>query len=253
MGAVTTDIQGGIALVKLDRGGKANALSFEIMDELAQTALELADDVSLRAVVLTGTDRVFSAGMDLSDPFFDSLPDASLDDMRHYAERGPRMVRAWHQMEAPVVCAVEGAAMGGGLVLAAAGDFRVCAANARFSAPEVQVAHNMGWHSVPRLIAMVGAPATRRLLMAGEEWSGEYAHRLGFADYVCEQGDALVTAMQLAQKLADYPSVAMRMIKRQVDAAAHGNDFAVSAFDKDQQLAVWMSDDFAEARKRFAR
>lgn len=251
--AVTIEREGGIAVVRLDRGGRANAMSFSIMDELADAALSFVDDVGLRAVVLTGTHKIFSAGMDLADPFFDRLPDVPLEEVRHYSERGPRLARAWTSIEVPVICAVEGACMGGGLALAASADFRVASDKARFSAPEVQVAHNMGWHSVPRLVALAGVPATRRILLAGEEWTAEEAHRLGFADEVCEPGHALDAAMAMARRMASYPGMAVRMIKRQIDAAAHGHDVALSAYDKDQQMVVWLSDDFRSARLKFAR
>jgi enoyl-CoA hydratase/carnithine racemase len=251
--AVSIERSDNIAIVRLDRGGKANAMSFAIMDELADAALSFVDDTPLRAVVLTGTDRIFSAGMDLTDPFFDRLPDVPLEEVRYYSERGPRLARAWTQIEVPVICAVEGACMGGGLALAATADFRVASREARFAAPEVQVAHNMGWHSVPRLVALVGVQATRRILLTSEEWAGEEAFGLGFADRVCEPGRALEEAMALARQIASFPGLAVRMIKRQVDAAAHGQDVALSAYDKDQQMVVWLSDDFRAARRKFVR
>ena len=223
------------------------------IETLRDIALSFTDDTSLDAVVLTGTERIFSAGMDLADPFFDRLPDAALTEVRHYSERGPRLARAWTAIEVPVICAVEGACMGGGLALAATGDFRVASRTARFAAPEVQVAHNMGWHAVPRLVALVGVQATRRVLLAGEEWSGEQALALGFADEITEPGKALDHAMALARRVASYPGMAVRMVKRQIDAAAHGHDVALSAYDKDQQMVVWMSDDFRNARKAFAK
>jgi len=250
---VTIVREGGIAIVTYDRRGRANAMSFEIMDELANAALSFTDDNDLKCVVLTGTDRIFSAGMDLSDPVFDRIKDMSFQDIRHYSERGPRLARAWTAIEVPVICAVEGPCLAGGLALAAMCDFRVASQSSRFGAPEVQVAHNMGWHSVPRLIALVGVQATRRVLLAGEEWTADEAKRLGFADEVCEPGRALETAREMADRIATYPGLAVRMIKRQIDASAHALDYATSAYDKDQQLVAWMSDDFQSARAKFAK
>ena len=185
---VTIEREDGLAVVTYDRRGRANAMSFDIMDELASAALGFTDDNDLRCVVLTGTDRIFSAGMDLSDPVFDRINEMSLEEKRHYSERGPRLARAWAAIEVPVICAIEGPCLAGGLALASMCDFRVASQSSRFGAPEVQVAHNMGWHSVPRLIALVGVQATRRVLLAGEEWNAEEARRLGFADEVCEAG-----------------------------------------------------------------
>jgi enoyl-CoA hydratase/carnithine racemase len=250
---VSIEHRGDIAIVRFDRHARANALSFAIMDRLTEAALGFETDARVAAVVLTGAPAIFSAGMDLADPAFDRLPAMDLADRRMLAEHGPRLARAWASIEAPTVAAIEGPCLAGGLALAAMLDFRVAARNARFAAPEIQVAHNMGWHSVPRLVALVGAQATRRLLIAGDDWSADMAHRLGFVDRVVAPGEALTAAMALAERLAGYPRTAARMIKRQIIAAAHGNEFAVSALDKDQQLVAWMSEDFAAARARFKR
>jgi len=111
----------------------------------------------------------------------------------------------------------------------------------------------MGWHSVPRLIALVGVQATRRILLAGEQWTADEAKRLGFADEVCEAGQALDTATRMADRIGGYPGLAVRMIKRQIDASAHALDYARSAYDKDQQLVAWMSEDFQAARQKFVK
>lgn len=251
--SVTVERQDGVALVTYDRRGRANAMSFDIMDELADAALSFTDDNDLRCVVLTGTDRIFSAGMDLSDPVFDRISDLSFQEMRHYSERGPRLARAWAGVEVPVICAVEGPCLAGGLALASMCDFRVASQSSRFGAPEVQVAHNMGWHSVPRLIALVGVQATRRVLLAGEEWDADEAKRLGFADEICETGKARFAARAMADRIAAYPGLAVRMIKRQIDASAHALDYATSSYDKDQQLVAWLSGDFQSARAKFAK
>lgn len=238
-------------MVRYERGSKANAMSFAIMNELAEVALGFADDTRLRCVVLTGSQKIFSAGMDLGDPVFDRMAAMPLEEKRYYSERGPRVARAWAAVEVPVICAVEGACLGGGFALASMCDFRIASASALFGAPEVEVAHNMGWHSVPRLISLVGVQATRRVLLAGERWDAAEARRLGFADNTCEQGEALSHAMEMAERIASYPGLAVRMIKRQIDASAHALEFATSAYDKDQQLVAWMSEDFQTARLKF--
>jgi enoyl-CoA hydratase/carnithine racemase len=250
--AVTIERREAVAIVRLDRGRRANAMSFAIMDALADAARSVAGEPELAAVVLTGTAGIFSAGMDLRDETFDRLGSMSLAEKRALAEHGPALARAWAGLEMPTVAAVEGACLAGGLALVAMCDFRVAGRTARFGAPEVQVAHNMGWHSVPRLVRLVGVQATRRVLLAGEVWTAEDARQLGFVDYMAEEGHALDEALALAGRIAAQPAMATRMVKRQIDAAAHGDDWALSAFDKDQQIVAWMSEDFARARKKFA-
>lgn len=249
--AVRIDRREFVAVVTLDRGARANAMSFAIMDALTDAASSLAGDGGLAAVVLTGTGKIFSAGMDLRDEAFDRLADMSLAEKRALAEHGPRLARAWAGLEMPTIAAIEGPCLAGGLALAAMCDFRVAGRSARFGAPEVQVAHNMGWHSVPRLVRLVGVQATRRVLLAAEQWTAEDAQALGFVDHLAQDGAALDEALELAKRIAAQPAMATRMVKRQIDAAAHGDDWAVSAFDKDQQIVAWMSEEFAAVRRRF--
>lgn len=249
---VSIERLGEIAVVRFDRKGRANALSFAMMDDLAAAARSFEADAAVRAVVLTGAPKIFSAGMDLADPAFERIAAMSFAERRMLAEHGPRLARAWAGIEAPTIAAVEGPCLAGGLALAAMCDFRVGAQGARFGAPEIEVAHNMGWHTVPRLVAILGVQATRRILMTGEQWSLEEASAAGLVDWTAAPGKALDRALEAAGRIAGYPSVAARMIKRQIEAAAHGSDWALSALDKDQQVAVWLSEEFAAARRRFA-
>ena len=249
---VSVERLGDIAVVRFDRRGRANALSFAMMDDLAAAARSFEADAQVRAVVLTGAPKIFSAGMDLADPAFDRIAAMSFAERRMLAEHGPRLARAWAGIEAPTIAAVEGPCLAGGLALAAMCDFRVAAVGARFGAPEIEVAHNMGWHTVPRLVAILGVQATRRILMTGEQWSAEEAKAAGFVDWIAVPGGALDRAVEAARGIARYPAVAARMIKRQIEVAAHVMDWAVSALDKDQQVALWLSEEFAQARRRFA-
>lgn len=251
--SVTVEYEDDVAIVRLDRGGRANAMSFEIMSALTDAARRFEGNSDLGAVILTGTSKIFSAGMDLRDEAFDRLDDMSLSQMRELAEHGPRLARAWAGLEVPTVAAINGPCLAGGLALASMCDFRVAGADAVFGAPEVQVAHNMGWHSVPRLVSLVGVQPTRRILLIGEQWDAATALSLGFVDATGKAGGAFDTAMTLARRLAANPTMAARMVKRQIDAAAHANDWALSAFDKDQQIVAWTSQEFAAIRRQFTK
>jgi enoyl-CoA hydratase/carnithine racemase len=251
--AVTIEHRDTTAIVRFDRGARANAIDFSMMDALTEAARGFEADTTVTAVILTGAPELFSAGMDLRDPAFARLGEMSLADLRTLAEHGPRMARAWMSIEAPTIAAIEGPCLAGGLALAAMCDVRVAGSGARFGAPEAAVGLNMGWHSVPRLVGLVGGPATRRLLMLGEEWSAEDAQRLGFVDRIAAAGGALQSALDMAASLAARPAMPTRMVKRQIEAAAHGGDFAASAYDKDQQALAWLSADFRAAVARFGK
>lgn len=243
----------GVAIVRFDRGGRANAMDFAAMEALAAAARALEDDREVAAVVLVGADDVFSAGMDLRDPAFARLRDMDLGELRHLAERGPRMCRAWAGIEAPTIAAIEGPCLAGGFALAAMCDFRVAGEGVRFGAPEVAVGVNMGWHSVPRLVGLVGAQATRRVLMLGERWTAAEACDAGFVDRLAPDGGALAAALDLAAVLRSQPMPAVRMVKRQIGAAAHGMDWMASALDRDQHALGWLGEDFRRTLEAYAK
>lgn len=242
-----------IAIVRFDRGGRANAMDFAAMDAVAAAAGVLQGERDLAAVILTGAPTIFSAGMDLRDPAFQRLDHMDLAEIRHLAAKGPAMCRAWAGIEAPTIAAIEGPCLGGGFALAAMCDFRVAGEGARFGAPEVSVGVNMGWHSVPRLVGLIGAQATRRVLLISERWSAAEAYSAGFLDRLAPDGDALAAALDLAATLARQPAEALRMTKRQIEAAAHGLDWMASALDSDQHALSWFGDDFRRSLAAFAR
>jgi len=248
---VTIERRDTTAIVRFDRRGRANAIDFAMMEALTEVARGFEGDTRTTAAVLLGAPNIFCGGMDLRDPAFARLDDMCLAELRALADHGTRLARAWAQIEFPTIAAVEGPCIGGGMVIAAVCDFRVAGRGARFGAPEIAIGLNMAWQSVPRLIDLVGAPATRRLLLLGEEWDGAEARRLGFVDRVCEDGTAFDEALAMAEMLGARPAVATRMAKRQIDAAAHGHDWMSSATDKDQQVLAWLSEDFRATLKRF--
>lgn len=250
---VTIERRDRIAIVRFDRGGRANAMDFAAMNALAEAASGLQKDRDLAAVILTGAANVFSAGMDLRDPAFRRLDGMDLAELRHLAAKGPAMCRAWAGIEAPTIAAIEGPCLGGGFALAAMCDFRVAAEGARFGAPEVSVGVNMGWHSVPRLVGLIGAQAARRVLLIGERWIAAEAIAAGFLDRLAPDGAALDGAIELAATLARQPTEALRMTKRQIEAAAHGLDWMASALDSDQHALAWLGEDFRRSLAAFAR
>lgn len=248
--AVTTERRGDIAIVRFDRQGRGNALSFPIMDALTETAHTLARDRSLAAVVFTGAPAIFTSGMDLRQPVWDRLEELSLEERHHITTYGPKLVRAIGSIEVPTIAAIEGICFGGGVAMVAFCDFRIAAKTARFAAPEVGVGLHMTWHSVPRLVRLLGAQATRRLLLTPLEWSADQALAANFIDDVTETGGALDAAVKLAETIADRPRLATRFVKRGIEAATHGGDTLLSAGDSDLLLAMSISDDFKKGRAR---
>jgi len=247
---VTITRHGRIAVLRFDRGGRANALSFAIMEELTAAARSFEDDTETAAIVVTGAPRIFSGGMDLKAGEWDDIPDMGVAERRRFASLGPRLSRAFLALEPITIAAIEGPCFAGGLAISAMCDFRVAGRSARFAAPEVAIGLNMAWHSVPRLIRLIGPQATRQLLLLGATWDAQRASAIGFLDEVVDDGQAVARATEMGETVAARPLTATRMVKRAIEATMHGGDIAWSAADGELQLVNWQSAEFAAARNR---
>ena len=236
--SVSVEKHDNIALVRFDRGGSGNALNQDSLLELTHTAQQLRDDCEVRAIVLTGAADNFSAGFDLKEklPRMDG-PGAEVKQRQRY-QRGGRLCQAWEDLPQPTIAALEGMAVGGGVALPLALDWRVMASNAYLLVPEVRVGMNLQWGGLPRLVALVGPARAKTICILCEKMSASQAADWGLADAVCEPGKAVETAMELARKAAAMPAGATQMVKQLANATANALHGAVAHADYDQcQLA----------------
>ena len=132
---------GRIAIVKFDRGDGINALSPEAMRQLTNAARTFEDDAATSVVVLAGGADAFTAGFDLKDPEGRARRAMDLGSLRRHLKLGPRMTRAWQEMEQITIGAIEGFCIGGGVALAVALDFRVMGRDAHMRVPENRARH----------------------------------------------------------------------------------------------------------------
>jgi len=225
-----------VAVVRLCGAGRVNLMSYAMLEELWRTANELQADRTLRAVVVTGTPEVFSAGMNLRQTEVSSFESYSIEERLQIHAIGARACRAWETLDAVTIAAVEGHCIGGGLAFAAALDFRVASRAATFSAPELRHGMNMSWQSVPRLVSLVGPARGRRLVMLAESIGAEEALDWGLVDSLCASGEALKAARELADRLMAMPPAPLRMTKHAVNQAAGPLNHATSYMDLEQYV-----------------
>jgi enoyl-CoA hydratase len=244
--------EGRIAVVRFDRGDGINALSPEAMRQLTSVARSFEDDGDTSVVVLTGSAKAFSAGFDLKDPEGRSRQDMDLGTLRRHVRVGPRLTRAWQELEQVTIGAIEGFAIGGGVALAVALDFRVMASNAHLRVPEIALGMSMSWQSIPRMLHLMGPARTKQaVIIADERISAEEAREWGLVEEVAEPGKAFETAMLLAEKVARQPPITVSMTKLTVNRLAHALDDLASHMDGDQFLLAGMSDDHKEGVAAF--
>ena len=248
---VTVTRDGRVATVVFDRGGSGNALSSELMLEITKAAVALRREPELSAVVLAGTPQVFSMGFDLKEARaqFETPPDIA--ERRRLSRIGRDMCRAWGEVEALTIAAVDGWCVGGGGALALALDLRVAGEGAVFYLPEVSRGLNLSWGAVPRLVSLIGPARGKRMAALAEKVDAQTAEAWGLVDRVARAGTARQAAEDWAREAAALPPVALRMCLAQAEAAGHAFDRAASALDADQFVLSTLTEDHGESVQAF--
>ena len=243
--------QGRISVVSFDRGNAANALSLELVRELTAAARSFDNDAKTSAVILTGRTDNFSLGSDLKDPEIAALRDTGLAERRLGLMTGTRMCRAWEEIQALTITAIEGWCVGGGVALSVATDLRVVGQGAGLYVPEIERGMNMSWGAVPRITNLVGPARAKRIVILAEKIMAAQAVDWGLADECVNDGKALDAAMGLAERAASLPPVALRMCKQDINAYANALAQVASHSDYDQFALAQTGDDFAEGVRAF--
>ena len=250
---VSVQRQGRVAIVAFDRGNPLNALSLEAIEELTDVARILERDLEISAIVLTTPPGSgFCAGRDLADPAADRRRELPMLERRHAAGAGKRLCAAWESIEAVTIAAIERFAIGGGLALALAFDFRVMGRGAHVRAPEVSLGLSMSWGSIPRLVNLVGPARAKQILcLANDRIAADDALAWGLVQAVVPDGEAAAHARALAERAAAMPPVPLRMTKATVNAVAAANSAAAVHMDTEEVMLTELTEDFAEAMEAF--
>jgi enoyl-CoA hydratase/carnithine racemase len=251
-GGVTVQRRGAVAVLRVAGSGRANPLSVAVMRDVVAAARFFEDDAGTAAVVVTGRDDVFSAGLDLRDDHTRRMAEGALEERRMLAATGRRMLDALSELAPITIGAIEGPCLGGGLAVAAALDFRVAGRSALFGAPEVAAGLNMAWGSLAPLAAIVGVQGARRMVLAGERLDAAQGKAAGLVDELADDGQALGAALAFAERVAAFPVAPLRMAKRALAAIVEAAGTA-TALDTDQFVAAASSQAFAGSLARFAK
>jgi enoyl-CoA hydratase/carnithine racemase len=248
---VTVNKADRIAMVRFDRGDPANSFSFAIMRELTAVAHVLTEDPELCAVVLTGRMDNFCLGMDLKDEEVAKSANARLAERRVVLKTGPRLCRAWEDLDPLTIVAIEGWCVGGGMALAVSCDLRVIGASGHLYVPEVERGFNMSWGSVPRITNLVGPAKAKRIVVLAEKINAALAVDWGLADEVVPDGTAVEAALEMARRAASLPPNGVRLCKAAINAHANALNAAASHADSDQFALLQNSEDCAEGVRAF--
>lgn len=204
----------GVALLRIDRP-PMNALSLALLGELADAAVSLATDPAVKAVVVAGGERAFAAGFEIAE--FDDQERA-----RRVGERFRAAFDAFGDIPRPVIAAVNGFALGGGLELAMACDLRIAADTARLGQPEILLGLIPGAGATQRLPRLVGPARAKEMIWSGRQVKADEAERIGLVDRVVPAAELLEAATNWAAGFAGGAVVAMGLAKRVIDRGLDG-------------------------------
>jgi len=236
-----------VAVLELRRPEKLNALSPQMLEEIATAAGWLDHAPGVASVVVCGAGRAFSAGFDLG-----AMADTSASggDARATAALGRRAADALAAMRPVTVAAVHGRCVGGGIVLAASCDIVVAERDAIFSIPELDLGIPLAWGGVPALVRAVGAARAKELILTCRAFDGAEAHAIGLATRLVEPGAARAAAAELARDIAARGRLNTAATKAHVDAAASGVAASAEA-ELDALVAALADDESAATRARY--
>lgn len=234
----------GVALVRLNRPEARNALDMEMREDLAAAFVRLADDSSVRCVILTGNDKVFAAGTDLT-AFLDARP----VDMLKRNVQG--LWRPLGEYPRPIVAAISGYALGAGAELAMHADIIIAGQGATLGLPEIRLGLMPSAGGVARLVRAVGKFKAMRLLLTGTIASAEEAEQMGLVSEVVPEGEVEARALKTAEAIAAMPPLAAEQIK---EALLSGQDASLEtalALERKSFQLLFSTDDQKEGTRAF--
>ena len=208
---VRVETEDAVATIRLDRP-PMNALNAQVQGELAAAAAEVTADDQIRAVILYGGPKVFAAGADIKE-----MADASYPRMAADSRRLQASFTAIAKIPKPVVAAVTGYALGGGLELALCADFRVLGESAQVGQPEILLGIIPGAGGTQRLPRLVGPARAKDIVFTGRFVKAAEALAIGLADRLAADDEVYQAARKLAGRFATGPAVALRAAKQAID------------------------------------
>jgi enoyl-CoA hydratase len=226
--SIAVALDGGVAVVTIDRQDALNALDLPTLTELRDRLAELAADTGARVVVLTGAgEKAFAAGADIK-----YMSGLAVGEAKEWGALGHDAGRLLETMPKPTIAAVNGFALGGGCELALACDLRYAARSAKLGQPEINLGIIPGWGGTQRLARATTLGYAKELIFTGRVIDAEEAERHGLVNAIFEPAELFAKTMEVAALLASKSPVALAAAKEACNRAlqgAHGTNLASEA------------------------
>jgi enoyl-CoA hydratase len=242
---VNLETDGGIGTIRLNRP-PVNALNDQVTAEIAEAARAAAGLDEVRAVIIYGGEKAFAGGADIK-----VMAEAGYDEMAQRSGRLHEAMTAVATLPKPVVAAITGYALGGGLELALAADFRIAGEGARVGQPEIQLGIIPGAGGTQRLARLVGPARAKDLIFTGRMVKAAEAHAIGLVDQVVPDDSVYQAALDMVKRYASGPALALRAAKQAIDAGL-GVDLATGLeIERVQFAALFGTEDQRAGMRSF--
>jgi len=236
-----------IGVLSINRPDKLNALSNELTEELGKFLDEAEKDVDLRVLVITGAgEKAFVAGADINE-----LVERDGIMGRDVSRFRQDLFARIENLSIPVIAAVNGYALGGGLELALACNIRIASEKAQFGAPEVKLGIIPGDGGTQRLPRLVGLGRAMEMVLTGDFIDATEAHRIGLVNRVVSSGELMETVISLAKKIASRPPLAIKYAKEALNRSQGGDAASGYALESYLHALACTTDDKAEGVAAF--
>jgi enoyl-CoA hydratase len=226
MAEVKVSLEGPVAILTVSRPEKLNAFDIDMLKALSAACDEIEANAAVRVAILTGEGKAFSAGGDIK-----AWGGMAANEFGHaWVRFGHRVFDRLATLRMPVIAALNGHALGGGLELAGAADIRIAESHIRIGLPETGLGMIPGWSGTQRLVKRFGAQIVRRMVLGGEMFSAEEARVNGIVDAVVETGTVVEAAREYAARIAARGPAALEISKLLIASAnSEDNGAAVEA------------------------
>jgi enoyl-CoA hydratase/carnithine racemase len=219
MAEVKVSLEGPVAIMTVSRPEKLNAFDIDMLKALSAACDEIEANATVRVAILTGEGKAFSAGGDIK-----AWGGMAANEFGHaWVRFGHRVFDRLATLRMPVIAALNGHTLGGGLELAGAADIRIAESHIRIGLPETGLGMIPGWSGTQRLVKRFGAQIVRRMVLGGEMFSAEEARVNGIVDAVVETGTVVEAAREYATRIAARGPAALEISKLLI-ASANGED-----------------------------
>ncbi|MEV6876470.1 enoyl-CoA hydratase-related protein [Amycolatopsis sp. NPDC051128] len=242
---VTLEVKDGVGTIRLDRP-PVNALNAQVTAELADLAKEVSERDDVRAVILYGGEKTFAGGADIKEMATRTYPEIA-----KFGARLTGALAAIAEIPKPVVAAITGYALGGGLELALTADRRVAGDNVKVGQPEIQLGVIPGAGGTQRLARLIGPSKTKDIVYTGRFVKAEEALRLGIVDEVVAPDDVYAAAHKWASQFANGPAVALRAAKAAIDGGLDTDLANGLKLESHLFAALWATEDQRNGMKSF--